>query len=106
MTEIRNASPSSVTKPVVRFAIPDLELVTVREDSGDVEDADDVEEATENLSNNDRRKRKARKVVPPYKPGTKLRKARQDQRKRANYRGEDSLRNDVVSKETDCSFLL
>ena len=67
------------------------------EDSGDVEDADDVEEATENLSNNDRRKRKPRKVVPPYKPGTKMRKARQNQRKRASYRGEDSVSKDVVS---------
>ena len=75
------------------------------EDGEDVEDADDVEDDTEHLSN-DRRKRKPRKVVPPYKPGTKMRKARQNQRKRTSYRGEDSVRKDMVSLETNCSFLL
>ena len=88
------APSSSVTKPVVRFAIPDLELVTVMEDAEDVEDTEDD---TEYLSNNARTKRKTRKIVPPKKPVTKMRKARQNQRKRASSRGEDSERKDTVS---------
>ena len=74
MTEISIVAPSSsAPKPVVRFAIPDLELVTVMEDAEDVEDTEDD---TEDLSNNVRTKRKTREIVPPKKPGTKLRKAR------------------------------
>ena len=67
------------------------------EDAEDVEDAENMVDDTVHLSNNDRRKRKPRKVVPPYKPGTKMRKARQNQRKRASYRGGDSVSKDVVS---------
>ena len=74
-----------------------LPLLTSEELFVPPEDVDDAEDDTEHLSKNDRRKRKTRKIVPPKKPVTKMRKARQNQRKRASSRGEDSVRKDSVS---------
>ena len=44
------ASCSSATKPVVRFAIPDLKLVKLIEESGAGDDGDDVDDDKEDLS--------------------------------------------------------
>ena len=94
---IHLASSSSATKPVVRFAIPDLKLVTVIEESGAVEDANDVDDDTEHLSSNGTKERIQSKLVLPHKPGNHKRKRRQHINKRESCRGEENIRKEMVS---------
>ena len=106
---IHLASSSSATKPVVRFAIPDLKLVTVIEESGAVEDADDgddVDDDTEHLSSNGTKERIQSKLLLPHKPGNHKRKRRQHINKRESCRGEENIRKEVVSWDNILRFLL
>ena len=103
------ASCSSATKPVVRFAIPDLKLVTVIEESGagdDADDGDDVDDDKEHLSSNGTKERMQSKMLSPHKPGNQKRKRRQYIKKKENCRGEEKIRKEVVSCDKILRFLL
>ena len=106
---IHLAYSSSAFKPVVRFAIPDLKLVTVIEESGagdDGDDGDDVDDDKEHLSSNGTKERMQSKMLSLHKPGNRKRKRRQHINKRESCRGEENIRKEVVSCDKILRFLL
>ena len=93
------------TRPVVRYAIPDLELGTVVEESFAVE-AGDADDDTDNLPRHGRRKKNRCKGFSHYKPSNHRKRRTKNMKKRNGLEREDSIRKEEVSKENKFRFLL